>query len=63
MQNNLNHFLNTSENTNENRNVFINTYLYPQNDVPQKHKEIMRSILEPIPELITQVEQVLTVCI
>ena len=59
-ENNLNHFLNTSENTNENRNVFINTYLYPQNDVPQKHKQVMRSILEPIPELITQVNNVLT---
>jgi hypothetical protein len=59
-ENNLNHFLNTSENTNDNRNVFINTYLYPQNDVPQKHKEMMRSILEPIPELITQVNNVLT---
>ena len=59
-ENNLNYFLNTSENTNDGRNVFINTYLYPQNDVPQKHKEMMRSILEPIPELITQVNTVLT---
>jgi hypothetical protein len=58
-ENNLNNFLNTSENTNDNRNVFINTYLYPQNDVPQKHKEVMRSILEPIPELILQVNNVL----
>ena len=30
--NNFNYFLNTSENTNENSNVFINTYLYPQQD-------------------------------
>jgi hypothetical protein len=59
-ENNFNHFLNSSENTNEQRNVFINTYLYPQQVVTPKHKEIMRTILEPIPELITQVEQVLT---
>ena len=58
--NNFNYFLNTSENTNENSNVFINTYLYPQQDVSQKHKEIMRNILEPKPEVITQVEHVLT---
>ena len=59
-ENNFNHFLNTSENTNDGRNVFINTYLYPSQDVSQKHKQIMRSILEPIPELITQVNNVLT---
>ena len=44
-ENNFNHFLNTSENTNEQRNVFINTYLYPQQVVTPKHKEIMRTIL------------------
>jgi len=58
-ENNLNHFLNTSENTDDNRIVFINTYLYPQNNVPQKHKEVMRSILEPTSELILQVDEVL----
>jgi len=58
-ENNLNLFLNTSESTNDNRNVFIDTFLYPQSDVSQKHKEMMRSILEPIPELITQVNNVL----
>ena len=59
-ENNFNHFLNTSENTNEQRNVFINTYLYPQQVITSKHKEIMQTILEPIPELITQVNNVLT---
>ena len=59
-ENNFNYFLNKSENTNDGRNVFINTYLYPQNEVPHKHKERMRSILEPIPELVTQVNNVLT---
>jgi len=59
-ENNFNYFLNKSENTNDGRNVFINTYLYPQNEVPQKHKERMRSILEPIPKLVTQVNNVLT---
>lgn len=59
-ENNFNLFLNTSENTNDNRNVFINTYLYPDKAVPQKHKEVMRSILEPIPELTSQVSKVLT---
>ncbi len=59
-ENNFNHFLNTSENTNDNRNVFINTYLYPQQNISQKHKEFMRNILEPIPELTTHVENVLT---
>ena len=59
-ENNFNHFLNTSENTNDGRNVFINTYLYPSQDVSQKHKQIMRSILEPNSELITQINNVLT---
>lgn len=59
-ENNLNYFLNTSENTNDNSNVFINTYIYPQHDVPQKHKEVMRSILEPTSELTSQVNNVLT---
>jgi len=59
-ENNFNQFLNSSENTNNNHNVFINTYLYPEKNVPQKHKEIMRTILEPIPEIITQVNNVLT---
>jgi len=59
-ENNLNRFINNSENTNDNRNVFINTYLYPSQDVSQKHKEIMRSILEPIPNITAQVNSVLT---
>jgi hypothetical protein len=59
-ENNLNHFLNNSENTNESRNVYINTFLYPSQDVSQKHKEMMRNMIEPIPELITQVNNVLT---
>ena len=58
-ENNFNQFLNTTENTNDGRNVFIDTYLYPVNDVSQKHKEILRTILEPIPEMITQVNNVL----
>jgi hypothetical protein len=59
-ENNFNYFLNTSENTNEQRNVFINTYLYPSQNVSQKHKENMRNILEPIPELTCQVNNVLS---
>jgi len=59
-ENNFNHFLNNSENTDENRNVFINTYLYPSQDVSKKHKEMMRNMIEPIPDLITQVNKVLT---
>jgi hypothetical protein len=59
-ENNFNHFLNNSENTNDNHNVYINTYLYPSQHVSQKHKEIMRNMIEPIPELITQVNNVLT---
>jgi hypothetical protein len=59
-ENNFNHFLNNSENTNESRNVYINTFLYPSQDVSQKHKEMMRNMIEPIPELITQVNNVLT---
>jgi hypothetical protein len=59
-ENNFNHFLNTSENTNNNHSVFINTYLYPQHVVSQKHKQVMRNILEPTPEVITQVDHVLT---
>lgn len=59
-ENNFNYFLNNTENTNNGRNVFINTYTYPQNTVPSKHKEVMRNILEPIPELMSQINNVLT---
>lgn len=58
-ENNLNNFLNNTEKTNNNSTVFINTYIYPYKEVSQKHKQIMRDILEPIPKIITHVDTVL----